>query len=39
LDRFQTIAAQQAYFLPRLDLQVGLRDATTAEPVDLLAWL
>ncbi|MBM4341660.1 MAG: IS4 family transposase [Deltaproteobacteria bacterium] len=39
LERFQTTAAQQAYFLPRLDLQVGLRDATTTAPVDLLAWL
>jgi hypothetical protein len=37
LERFQTIADRQAYFLTRLDLQTTLRDAGTDEPFDLLA--
>jgi len=39
LQRFQTIAEHQAYFLSRLDLHVTLTDATTGQPVDLLTWL
>lgn len=39
LERFQTISDRQAYFVTRLDLQVGLTDPTTGQPVDLLAWL
>jgi hypothetical protein len=39
LERFQTIADRQAYFLTRLDLQTTLRDAGTDEPFDLLTWL
>jgi len=39
LERLQAIADRQAYFLTRLDLQTTVRDATTAEAFDLLAWL
>jgi hypothetical protein len=39
LDRLQTIADRQAYFLTRLDLQTTVRDAATDEPFDLLTWL
>jgi hypothetical protein len=39
LERLQTIADRQAYFLTRLDLQTTVRDAATAVPFDLLAWL
>lgn len=39
LERFQTISDRQAYFVTRLDWQVGLTDPVTGQPVDLLTWL
>lgn len=39
LDRFQTLAAHQAYFLSRLDTQTALVDEATHEPLELLTWL
>jgi hypothetical protein len=39
LTRFQTLAAQHAYFLSRLDPQTGVLDATAHEPIDLIPWL
>jgi hypothetical protein len=39
VQRFETVAARQAYFLSRLDLRTSLADPATQQPVDLLAWL
>jgi len=39
LQRFQTIAERQAFFLSRLDLRTTLSDPVTGQPVDLLTWL
>jgi hypothetical protein len=39
LQRFQTIAERQAFFISRLDLRTTLTDPTTGQAVDLLTWL
>ncbi len=39
VQRFQSIAQAQAYFLSRLDVQTAVFDPDTSERLDLLEWL